>query len=224
MNWTYNTIWTEQLPEGSYKHIMFNNSSSSLVSFLDATYFITEDYKPKSKSFEELKGIISPKYLVLNRSNITSFAEIAKLGKVKRLELFHCIKLESDFGISGIENDIKWLHISTSKKFTPNEELFKLRKLKVLCLNDCAPLENLDFLCYFPDLVDFRFVNTNIIDGNLKPLLEHPNLQNVGFLDKRHYNLKRSDLEIYFDKKSINTKEFTHKGEYVTFRYKTINA
>ncbi len=224
MDWTYNTIWTEQLPEGKFKHVMFDNKSSGMEAPIDASYYIIEDFKPKSKSLEELKGVVSPKYLALNRSNITSFRGVAKLGKVKRLELFHCIKLESDIGISEIKGDIEWLHISTSRKFKATDEMLNLKKLKVLCLNDCAPLENLDFLNFFPDLVDFRFVNTNIIDGNLKPLLLHPNLLSVGFLDKRHYNIRSKEVDSYLDKKSQGTKDFAHKGEYRTFRYKAFNV
>ena len=71
----------------------------------------------------------------------------------------------------------------------------KLKNLRILCLNDCGPIENLDFLKLFPKLEDFRFVNTNILDGNLKPILKHPTIKSVGFLNKRHYNIKDIEME-----------------------------
>ena len=76
------------------------------------------------------------------------------------------------------------------------------------------------FLNNFPNLIDFRFVNTNILDGNLKPILEHPTLRTVGFLNKKHYNYKsekiKQELENKFDKEY---KTVIQKGEYSTYRY-----
>ena len=60
----------------------------------------------------------------------------------------------------------------------------------------CAPLKNLDFLKNMPELLDFRFVGTNILNGDLTPLVEHPRLVNAGFLDKRHYSLKSSQVKL----------------------------
>jgi hypothetical protein len=56
-------------------------------------------------------------------------------------------------------------------------------------------IDNLDFLKHLPNLIDFRFVKTNILDGNLHPLIEHPTIASVGFFDKRHYNMKYADLD-----------------------------
>ena len=79
---------------------------------------------------------------------------------------------------------------------------------------------NLKFLSNFPKLIDFRFVDTNIIDGDLTPILKHPTIRTVGFLNKRHYNYTDKQLESELNLKS--SKEFKHyvdKGEYQTFRY-----
>lgn len=82
-------------------------------------------------------------------------------------------------------------------------------------------IQNLDFLSFLPNLIDFRFVNTNVLDGNLKPILEHPTLRSVGFLNKRHYNIKDTELKQKLEYKFENKeyKVWLHKGEYSTFRY-----
>ena len=59
------------------------------------------------------------------------------------------------------------IQINTSKKFSPKKDFFELRNLKVLCLNACGPLDNLRFLKQMPNLLDFRFVDTKIVDGDL---------------------------------------------------------
>lgn len=220
MNWTYNTIWTEQLPPGRFQNVICTNTKASLSEHLPGSYFMVNDFKPKDRCFDNFPAITTAIYLELNLSNVHSFRGISKLGAVKRLELHYCTKLERDEGLSELKDDIEWLHINQSKKFVAVEDLFILKKLKVLCLNACAPVENLQFLKEFPGLVDFRFVDTNVIDGDLIPLLEHPTLLNVCFLNKRHYNLKEKEADEHFSKKSETERDWVYKGEYRTYRYR----
>jgi hypothetical protein len=65
-----------------------------------------------------------------------------------------------------------------------------------------------------------RFVDTNIIDGDLTPILEHPTIRTVGFLNKRHYNFTDKDLKAELDLKSTeNYKEYLNRDKYQTFKY-----
>lgn len=224
MDWTYNTIWMDQLLPGKLATIKFEGGKSVFDGVEGATYFNINKFKTKRSGFHDLNGVTSAEYLEVNFSNITSFLEVAKLGKVKRLELSWCLKLESDAGLSEIGDHIEWLHVNTSRKFSPKKDLFELRNLKVLCLNGCAPLDNLRFLERMPNLLDFRFVDTNIVDGDLTPLTNHPSLVSAGFLDKRHYNLKRIDVEAHFRERNENAKEYAYKGDSRTFRYKAFGA
>jgi hypothetical protein len=224
MDWTYNTIWMDRLPPGRLATIEFERGKALSKVIADATYYRIQKFKTKEPGFHALDGITSAEYLEVNFSNITSFLEIAKLGKIKRLELSWCLKLKSDIGLSGIGDHLEWLHVNTSRKFSPKKDLFELRDLKVLCLNGCAPLENLRFLERMPNLLDFRFVDTNVLDGDLTPLMNHPSLVNAGFLDKRHYNLKSADVQIHLRERNEKAKEYAHKGEFQTFRYKAFGA
>lgn len=224
MDWTYNTIWKEQLPQDKLAVIEFKGNKPITNVAASAAYSIVHKFKTKGVGFSELNGVSSAKYLEVNFSNITSFLGIAKLGRIKRLELCWCLKLESDSGLSEITDHIEWLHINTSKKFSPKKDLFELRNLKVLCLNACGPLDNLQFLKQMPNLLDFRFVDTKIVDGDLTPILEHPSLVNAGFLDKRHYNLKDSEVEAQLKEKWEKSIEYAYKGEFRTWRYKAFEA
>ncbi|WP_228520558.1 hypothetical protein [Flavobacterium sp. CSZ] len=159
-------------------------------------------------------------YLELNCANIKNFTGLEKFNNLKRLELHYCVKLQEDRGLNQIRNSLEFLHINQSKKLKFTDELLKLKKLKVLCLNACAPIENLNFLNSFPNLIDFRFVNTNILDGNLKPILEHPTLRTVGFLNKKHYNYKSEKIKQELENKGDKEyKTIVEKGEYSTYRY-----
>lgn len=214
----------DRLPPGRLATIEFERGKALSKVIADATYYRIQNFKTKEPGFHGLDGITSAEYLEVNFSNITSFLEVAKLGKIKRLELSWCLKLESDTGLSEIGDHLEWLHVNTSRKFSPKNDLFKLRHLKVLCLNGCAPLENLRFLERMPNLLDFRFVDTNVLDGDLTPLMNHPSLVNAGFLDKRHYNLKSADVQSHLMERNEKAKEYAHKGEFQTFRYKAFGA
>ena len=224
MNWTYNTIWTEQLPDGEAQSVTCTNTRASLTEHISGSYFMVRGFKPKDRCFESYPAITTATYMELTLSNVRCFRGISKLGRIKRLELHYCTKLESDEGLAELTDEIEWLHINHSKKFSPSDELLRLRKLKVLCLNRCAPLENLNLLSHFPDLVDFRFVDTDVIDGDLTPLFKHPTLLNVGFLNKRHYNRTEKEADDFFGARVEPEKEWVHRGPFRTFRYRIFSG
>ena len=224
MDWTYNTIWRDLLPPGQLATITFEGGRPVFDGQAGATYFNIDRFKTKQAGFHELNGVTDAQYLEVKFSNITSFLEVAKLGKVKRLELSWCLKLESDAGLSEIGDHVEWLHVNTSRKFRPRKDLFELRNLKVLCLNGCAPLDDLRFLERMPNLLDFRFVGTSIVDGDLTPLMNHPSLVNAGFQNKRHYNLKSSDVDAHLRERNESAKEYAYRGDFRTFRYKAFGA
>ena len=222
MDWRFNTLWFEQLEQEKIfkKDCKENSITSENKNFENSEYAIIWHLKEKLNSFDNLVENEKLKYLELNWANIKNFDGIEKFKNLKRLELHYCVKLENDFGLSKLKESLEFLHINTSKKFIFTNELLELKKLKVLCLNACGPIENLEFLKNFPNLIDFRFVDTNILDGNLKPILEHQNIKNVGFLNKKHYNYKDDKLKTELGNKfDEEYKTVINKGEYSTFRY-----
>lgn len=220
MDWRYNTIWFEQINKGKFHQHDFEGKTKSADNFIGAEYAILWYYKQKGLSFESLTESDKLLYLELNWANVKDFQSIEKFENLKRLELHYCTKLESDTGLKSLKDTLEFLHINQSKKFIQTDELLQLKQLKVLCLNSCRPIENLSFLSSFPKLIDFRFVNTNIIDGDLTPILEHPTIRTVGFSNKRHYNYTDRQLEDKLNSKAAKKfKNYVYKGQYETFRY-----
>lgn len=222
MDWRFNTIWLEDLEQSKIftKDFKENSIQTENKNFNNSEYAIIWHLKEKLNSFDDLSETDKLLYLELNWANIKNFTGLEKFNNLKRLELHYCVKLEDDKDLSIVRNSLEFLHINQSKNFEFNEELLRLKKLKVLCLNACAPIENLNFLNSFPNLIDFRFVNTNILDGNLKPILEHPTLRTVGFLNKKHYNYKSEEIKQELENKCDKEyKTIVTKGEYSTYRY-----
>jgi hypothetical protein len=132
-------------------------------------------------------------YLELLSSNARTIGALP--AGLRRLELHRCIKLESARGLAASCPELRYLHVNNSRKFHDLAELLKLKKLEVLCLNSCGDLPNLEFLARFPHLRDFRFVNTNVVDGDLSPLLSLPKLEYAGTLDKAHYSHSVAEID-----------------------------
>ena len=218
--WRNNTIWFEQIPDNLQSYLNLKEDKFNEMQLENIEYLTLWHHKKnKLGNFVGIPENLF--YLELNWSNIQDFLGIEKMNKLKRLELHYCTKLQNDFGLSGLANTLEHLHINQSKKFVPNEELFSLTNLRVLCLNSCGNLDNLKFLNQFPNLIDFRFVDTNVLDGDLSPILDHPTIRSVGFLNKRHYNIKGDKMDALLNDKN-GGKEFKtviKYGKYETFRY-----
>jgi hypothetical protein len=222
MDWRFNTIWFDQLDQDKFFQKDFKNNTISTENkyFENAEYAIMWHLKEKLNSFDNIVKHEKLLYLELNSASIKDFGGIEKFKNLKRLELHYCVKLENDVGLSQLDNSLEFLHIDRSKKFIFTEELLQVEKLKVLRLNDCGPIDNLEFLKNFPNLIDFRFVGTTILDGNLNPIIEHPAIRTVSFSNKKHYNSReekiKSELENKYQK---DYKTVVHKGQFLTYRY-----
>jgi hypothetical protein len=220
VDWRYNTIWFEQIKDNHYLNQDFKKKPKIDDTFTSVEYAILWHLKHKESSFDNLPASNKLAYLELNWANLKDFQGIDKFENLKRLELHCCTKIETDLGLSKLSKSLQYLHINQSKKIAFADELLSLKKLRVLCLNACGSIDNLSFLKHFPNLIDFRFVDTNVLDGNLTPIIEHPTIRTVGFLNKRHYNLKDDQVDRELALKADNEyRHFAYKEQYHTSRY-----
>ena len=205
MFWKSNHINFDNIPQGVYVNFDWKEKKVDSINFSNCKYLIIWHHQSKDKDFENLPDIEDLEYLEINWSSSTSLKGLLKYKFLKRLELHYCTKLETLDGIEDLNQDIEFIHIDQSKKLKGHERVTRLKQLRTLCFNDCGVIENLGFLKSLPHLVDFRFVNTNILDGNLMPLISHPSITSVGFLNKKHYS--HMDIEL---KSRLNAKRSTN--------------
>jgi hypothetical protein len=221
MDWRYNTIWFDQIE--AEKVLKWDIKETKVIpnNIADIEYLILWHYKHKGNSFDRLPSLDKLLYLELNFANILDFNGIGKLPNLKKLEMHYCTKLESDVGTFELANTIEYLYIHHSKKLSSVSEITKLSKLKGLRLIACGPLENIKFIRELPNLIDFRFVDTNVLDGDLTPLIEHPTLRSAGFLNKRHYNYTVEKMNLILNAKfNDEYLDYAYKGEYRTFKHR----
>ncbi|KQW27364.1 leucine-rich repeat domain-containing protein [Acidovorax sp. Root402] len=68
------------------------------------------------------------------------------------------------------------------------DQLKHLGTLTKLVLNGAPPLPSLGFLRDLERLDWFDFSNTDVLDGDLQPLVEHPALDFILFTAKKHFS------------------------------------
>ena len=158
-------------------------------------YLIIWHHKSTTKDLCNLPEMLNLKYLEINWSNAISLYGIEKFKTLKRLEL-HCgTKLESIENICSLRENIEHIHFNKCKKINDHPKIICCNNLETLCFNECGKIEDINFLLSLPSLTNFRFVDTNVLDGNLEPLIKHEKIISVGFLNKRHYSHKDTAIE-----------------------------
>lgn len=141
-------------------------------------------YRAKSHDLTELPEQPGLRELSIVQSAITSLHGLARFRSVEKLELAYLAKLEL---LSELERlpALTMLDCSKCRKLRNHASVQDLENLRILRFNDCGEIPTLAFLNRMEKLEEFRFVDTNVLDGELGPLLR---LERVGFLRKKHYS------------------------------------
>ena len=81
--------------------------------------------------------------------------------------------------------------VDGGKKIKDHNLVSGLKLIERLAFNNCGVIPNLRFLSSLKNLVDFRFVDTVIEDGDLSYC---EGLKVVKFFPKKHYTHKKEDF------------------------------
>ncbi|EMR05526.1 hypothetical protein C772_02498 [Bhargavaea cecembensis DSE10] len=196
--WQDLTLINADIPSEIFYGADLNAEKAYHPNFEGIKYIHLYSYKKKENKssnffkFNQFENLLS---LELVLTNVTEFNDFKGCHSLKRLGLWRNRNLQSFEGISDLSNHLEVLIIQYARKLKVDEELFQMKELKTLSLVGISPLESLDFLKHFPKLEKFVFVDTDVLNGDMTPLLEHPTLRYAGYLDKRHYNVKSDEME-----------------------------
>src|SRR5207253_3095243 len=103
-------------------------------------------------------------------------------------------RLASLAGIEELAN-LEDLEIHTCRAIRSIKEIGSLRRLKGLALNNDGDIESLKPLNNLSGLESVLFYeSTNILDGDLSPVLRQKALARVSFQNRRHYSHRREDF------------------------------
>jgi protein phosphatase 1 regulatory subunit 7 len=151
-------------------------------------------YNPPSRDLAEFAGLIRLEDLGIVQTNIASLAGIEPMEDLRDLLIGYAPKLESLDSLAH-HDSIREIEFETVKHIKSYEPIAKIQRLRRLMLFKCAPMSNLTWIVGMKHLDFFTFVDTNVVDGDLSPLLKLPRLRSVGTLDKKHYSHTEDELE-----------------------------
>lgn len=144
--------------------------------------------------FAALSNLVS---LSLANAPVQSLTGLARLNELRFLGLYRLLKLPSLHGIEGLER-LEALELNACRAIGSIEEIRGLANLRRLHLIDLGPIKSLEVLERLPALEEVLFYqSTDILDGNLNPLRNLPNLKKTSFQNRRHYTHRREDFEQY---------------------------
>lgn len=116
---------------------------------------------------------------------------VGELAHLRKLSLAHLRNLTS---LSGIEKltSLEELEIDSCRHIRSIDEIKTLVRLRKLWLNNDGDIDSLKPLNSLNCLRSVLFCDsTNIVDGDLSPLVRQNKLSNVSFRNRRHYSHRR---------------------------------
>lgn len=152
------------------------------------------NFKPESKDLTELAHIVRLDRLKLVKTNLESLRGIETLEDLRHCEIAYAPQLRSLSALAEGEHQLRELSLSNAKNIEDFRPIAGCRWLRTLKLGTCAPLPDLKWLEPLRRLDSFAFVETNVADGDLRPLLQLPELRYAGSMDKKHYNPRIDEL------------------------------
>lgn len=138
--------------------------------------------------------------LALVDGQIQSLNGIEKIAQLERIELSYMTTLTDLNALLSLAN-VYSLELYSNANAVNSDVIRLLLNLRVLKVFEGGDVRSLRFINDLPELEELSFVSTNIVDGDLSPLLQHPTLRTVSFLDKPHYSHQFSDINAHLAKK-----------------------
>jgi len=151
----------------------------------------------KGKDIEPFTRLTELESLTIYTAPIVSLQGIEPLHKLRRLSIALFRKLASLAGIQGL-TQLEELHISTCRSFHSIVEVSCLTHLRKLILANCGDIDSFKPLEKLSNLEEVIFYeSTNVIDGDLLPLMQLKKLSSVTFQNRRHYSHRREEFAAY---------------------------
>ncbi len=151
-------------------------------------------WKYAAKDLAVLAHITRLEELHLTQTPIHSLDGLQTLADLRYFDLAYAPKLKSLAAFTACGDGLREVSFQKVPGIPSYQPLSALRRLRRLKLGACAPMPDLKWTKPLGWLDFFSFVDTNVVDGDLSPLLRLPRLEYVGTFDKKHYNLKSATL------------------------------
>jgi hypothetical protein len=146
------------------------------------------------RSLDALSRLTTLESLAILNAPIEKLDGIASLGRLCTLRLANLKNLRSLDGVQNLSL-LEELGVNACPKIGSIDNVSALTKLRIIHLNNDGKLESLKPLNSIHRLECVLFYeSTNIIDGDLSPLMRQKHLSHVSFRNRRHYSHMREEF------------------------------
>jgi hypothetical protein len=148
------------------------------------------------KDTKDFARLVTLQELTILNSPIENLLGLSTLNQLRKLRIGNLKHLTSLAGIDKLSN-LEALEIQKCKKINSIQEVINLNQLKILHINDSGDIESLNPLKHLDTLESVSFYeSTNIVDGDLSPLIGKNKLMRVSFQNRRHYSHRREEFGV----------------------------
>jgi Leucine-rich repeat (LRR) protein len=153
--------------------------------------FLNRYKKTNVDAFTNLVGL---EWLGILNAPIANLLGLRGLKRLKYLRLGGLRRLASLAGIERLEL-LEELNLDKCRRIRSIGKVGSLLHLRKLHLSNCGEIESLKPLENLITLEWVTFVeSTNIVDGDISPLLHQKGLSRVSYQNRRHYSHRREDF------------------------------
>ncbi|HKV38806.1 MAG TPA: hypothetical protein VJX67_06310 [Blastocatellia bacterium] len=151
----------------------------------------------KGKDVDPFARLINLESLAILVAPVGNLHGLNALRNLRRLRLGRLTRLTSLAGIEGLA-DMEELNVDTCRAISNIEQVASLLRLRKLFVDNCGEIDSLKPMEKLSNLEMVGFVeSTNILDGDLSPLIGLRNLSRLAFQNRRHYSHRREEFRAF---------------------------
>jgi protein phosphatase 1 regulatory subunit 7 len=148
-------------------------------------------YAPKSRNLTSLPLLENLRELYLTRVKVESLAGIERYKNIEKLHVAYSPMLSTVAAVGSLPALIA-VEFDHCKAVRDLPSLAQAGAIERMLYSDSGELPDLRFIRGMKSLLDFRFVGTNVVDGDMSPLL---GLKRVAYDSKRHFSHKCPEIK-----------------------------
>jgi len=145
-------------------------------------------FRPESGDLTCLPNMPYLEDLSLISSSMVSLKGIGKQKGLRRCEISYALKLKSLEGLLPLADQLRTLECQQCPSLCDYQVLGQMELLEDLKINRCATIPSLRFVIGMKSLRQIRFMGTDVVDGDMAPLLVSTALKTVAFTTKKHFS------------------------------------
>lgn len=149
------------------------------------------NYNPKTKDCSSISNVPWIEKLEIVQSPINTLNGLEYFNQLKELQFSYCSKLETLCCIGKSKETLVSLLFDHCKSIKNPEYVTQFHDLNTLAYNN-GLLQSIKFIKKMTALKSFRFVGTDVIDGDMTPCI---GLRYAGFSNKKHFSHTMEEIK-----------------------------